>query len=209
MKVYKAIAAVMAEMAKHGIAKDRRNTQGSGYNFRGIDDVYNALAPLLSASGLVILPRMIGRTCEERQSKSGGNLFYVTVEAEFDLVSADDGSKHTIRTFGEAMDSGDKATNKAMSAAFKYAAFQAFCIPTEGDNDADAHTHVVEPKAHASRMSADIINPIMHDVATAPDSAALKQVAEDAKAVCMTASDPKTWKEIILPAIVAKSKEWE
>ena len=118
MKVYKAIAAVMAEMAKHGIAKDRRNTQGSGYNFRGIDDVYNALAPLLSASGLVILPRMIGRTCEERQSKSGGNLFYVTVEAEFDLVSADDGSKHTIRTFGEAMDSGDKATNKAMSAAF-------------------------------------------------------------------------------------------
>ena len=39
MKVYKAIAAVMAEMAKHGIAKDRRNTQGSGYNFRGIDDV--------------------------------------------------------------------------------------------------------------------------------------------------------------------------
>ena len=67
-------------------------------------------------------------------------MFYVTVEAEFDLVSADDGSKHTIRTFGEAMDSGDKATNKAMSAAFKYAAFQAFCIPTEGDNDADAHT---------------------------------------------------------------------
>jgi len=148
MKVYKAIAAVMAEMAKHGIAKDRRNTQGSGYNFRGIDDVYNALAPLLSASGLVILPRMIGRTCEERQSKSGGNLFYVTVEAEFDLVSADDGSKHTIRTFGEAMDSGDKATNKAMSAAFKYAAFQAFCIPTEGDNDADAHTHEIAPARH-------------------------------------------------------------
>lgn len=146
MSVYKAIAAVMAEMAKHGIAKDRRNTQGSGYNFRGIDDVYNALAPLLAANGLVILPRMISRQCEERQSKNGGNLFYVTVEAEFDLVSADDGSKHTIRTFGEAMDSGDKATNKAMSAAYKYAAFQAFCIPTEGDNDADAHTHVVAPR---------------------------------------------------------------
>jgi len=146
MSVYKAIAAVMAEMAKHGIAKDRRNTQGSGYNFRGIDDVYNALAPMLSANGLVVLPRMISRTCEERQSKSGGNLFYVTVEAEFDLVSADDGSKHTIRTFGEAMDSGDKATNKAMSAAYKYAAFQTFCIPTEGDNDADAATHEVAAK---------------------------------------------------------------
>lgn len=147
--VYQAIAAVMAEMARRGISKDRRNTQGSGYNFRGIDDVYNALAPLLAGNSLVILPRMVGRTCEERVSKNGGNLFYVTVEAEFDLVSADDGSKHTIRTYGEAMDSGDKATNKAMSAAFKYAAFQAFCIPTEGDNDADAHTHQVAPSLPA------------------------------------------------------------
>jgi len=177
MKVYKAIAAVMAEMAKHGIAKDRRNTQGSGYNFRGIDDVYNALAPLLSASGLVILPRMIGRTCEERQSKSGGNLFYVTVEAEFDLVSADDGSKHTIRTFGEAMDSGDKATNKAMSAAFKYAAFQAFCIPTEGDNDADAHTH--ELKARAPKHSAVKNDPAVEN-ATPEEREALNDIAMEA-----------------------------
>ena len=104
MNVYQAIAAVMVEMAKRGISKDRRNTQGIGYNFRGIDDVYNALAPLLATNGLVILPRMVGRTCEERVSKNGGNLFYVTVEAEFDLVSAEDGSKHTIRTYGDARD---------------------------------------------------------------------------------------------------------
>lgn len=42
------------------------------------------------------------------------------------------------------MDSGDKATNKAMSAAYKYAAFQAFAIPTEGDNDADGSTHEIK-----------------------------------------------------------------
>jgi hypothetical protein len=65
---------------------------------------------------------------------------------EFDLVSAEDGSKHTICTVGEAFDSGDKSMNKAMSAAYKYAAFQAFAIPTEGDNDADASTHEVKPK---------------------------------------------------------------
>ena len=74
---------------------------------------------------------------------------YVTVDAEFDFVSALDGSKHTVRTFGEAMDSADKATNKAMSAAYKYAAFQAFAIPTEGDNDADAHTPQSVAKHHA------------------------------------------------------------
>ena len=143
MKVYQAINAVQGALSKEGIAKSRRNTQGSGYNFRGIDDVYNALAPLLATHQLVIVPRMLTRTCEERQSKSGGALFYVTVEAEFDFVSAEDGSKHTARTFGEAMDSGDKATNKAMSAAYKYAAFQTFAIPTEGNPDADAETHEV------------------------------------------------------------------
>jgi hypothetical protein len=96
---------------------------------------------------------MISRLCEERVNAKGTALFYVTVEAEFDLVSAEDGSKHTIKTFGEAMDSGDKATNKAMSAAYKYACFQAFAIPTEGDNDADAQTHEVRAKVQTKPIA--------------------------------------------------------
>lgn len=139
-RVYGCIAAVSEEIAKTGIAKDRKNEQ-QHYKFRGIDDVYNALAPILAKHRLVILPRILSRECVERTTQKGGVLFYVTVEAEFDFVSAEDGSKVTVRTYGEAMDSADKATNKAMSAAYKYAAFQTFCIPTEGDNDADAKTH--------------------------------------------------------------------
>jgi len=114
--------------------------------FRGIDDVYAALSPLLSANGLCVIPRVLTREIAERQSLKGNPLFYVTVHAEFDFVSAEDGSKHTAATFGEAMDSGDKATNKAMSAAYKYAAFMTFAIPTEGDNDADATTHDIAPR---------------------------------------------------------------
>ncbi len=143
MKVYQAIAAVQAELAKTGIAKSRKNKQGEGYMFRGIDDVYAALAPLLAAHKLCVIPRVMQRDIAERTSSKGNPLFYVTVHAEFDFVSAEDGSKHTAATFGEAMDSGDKATNKAMSAAYKYAAFMTFAIPTEGDNDADASTHDV------------------------------------------------------------------
>ena len=143
MKVYQAIAAVQAELAKTGIAKSRKNKQGEGYMFRGIDDVYAALAPLLAAHKLCVIPRVMQRDIAERTSSKGNPLFYVTVHAEFDFVSAEDGSKHTAATFGEAMDSGDKATNKAMSAAYKYAAFMTFAIPTEGDNDADATTHDV------------------------------------------------------------------
>lgn len=146
MKVYQAINAVQSELASIGISKSSRNNQGAGYNFRGIDAVYNVLSSIMAKHGLCIIPRMLSRSCEERTSKSGGALFYVTVEAEFDLVSAEDGSKHTARTFGEAMDSSDKATNKAMSAAYKYMAFQTFAIPTEGDNDADSHTHEVTKK---------------------------------------------------------------
>ena len=140
--VYSAIAAVTADMSREGIGKNRQNAQ-QNYAFRGIDDVYNALSGLLAKHKLCILPRIISRSVVERQTTRGGALFYVTVEAEFDFVSAEDGSKHTVRTFGEAMDSGDKATNKAMSAAYKYAAMQTFCIPTEGDNDADSTTHEV------------------------------------------------------------------
>ena len=143
MNVFQAINAVQRDLAATGIGKDSENTFDK-YKFRGIDAVYNALSPLLAKHGLCVLPRMLTREVIERTAKGGNALFYVTVEAEFDLVSAEDGSKHTVRTFGEAMDRGDKATNKAMSAAYKYAAFQTFAIPTEGDNDADASSHEVK-----------------------------------------------------------------
>lgn len=142
--VYAKIAAVQSALAGTGIAKSRKNQQ-QGYSFRGIDEVYSALAPLLAKHGLCVLPRILTREVTERKTAKGSPLFYVAVEAEFDFVSAEDGSQHTVRTFGEAMDSADKATNKAMSAAYKYAALMAFAIPTEGDNDADAVTHEVAP----------------------------------------------------------------
>jgi len=154
MKIYEKIAAVTAELSKVGISKDSKN-QSQGYAFRGIDQVYGALSPLLSKHGLCILPRVTDRQVIERQNKSGTALFYVTLTVEFDFVAAEDGSKHTVVTIGEAMDSGDKASNKAMSAAYKYAAFQAFCIPTEAD-DADAHTHEVAAPVVDSAIEAAV-----------------------------------------------------
>lgn len=174
MNVYKAIAAVQAELAKDGISKARKNEQ-QGYKFRGIDDVYNALAPILAKNALCILPRCKSREVVERVNKNGTALFYVTVEAEFDFVCAEDGSKHTVGPmYGEAMDSGDKATNKAMSAAYKYAAMQAFAIPTEGDNDADATTHEVKPQ------------PTQDEVRKNAHDAALLRHAESVAYICQS-----------------------
>lgn len=160
MKVYQAIRAVQADLASVGIAKNRKNTQGSGYMFRGVDDVYAALAPLLAKHGLCILPRVMSRTVSERTSSKGGALFYTVLTVEFDLVSAEDGTKHTVCTVGEAMDSGDKSTNKAMSAAYKYMAFLTFCIPTEGDNDADGSTHEVKSPQQAFKDYVDAMGTV-------------------------------------------------
>lgn len=152
--VYAKIAAVQAHLAKEGIAKSRKNqTPGASYNFRGIDEVYNTLSSLMAEHGLCILPRIVGHSLTERGKTSKGNaIFSAVVEAEFDFVSADDGSIHVVRTYGEAMDSSDKATNKAMSAAYKYMALMTFAIPTEGDNDADAHTPEVVAREPARQQ---------------------------------------------------------
>lgn len=164
-RIYSAIAAVMAEVGKEGISKDRKNEQ-QGYKFRGIDDVYNAIAPMLAKHDLIVIPRVLSRELVERKNAKGNPLFYVTCQVEFTLVCSLDGSSIQAVTYGEAMDSADKATNKAMSAAYKYMAMQTFCIPTEGDNDADATTHEVAPHAaggpppsHQQRRSNVIVNP--------------------------------------------------
>lgn len=178
MEVYKAISAVQEELAAAGIAKNSKNQQ-QGFMFRGIDAVYNALAPLLAKHKLCILPRCLSRECTERTTAKGGVLFYVNVHAEFDFVSAVDGSKHTVAMFGEAMDSGDKATNKAMSTAYKYAAFQAFCIPTEETaTDADSETHDVAPRTKKAATPRS-------DAAGEPDAVILAQfnAAQDVPAL--------------------------
>jgi hypothetical protein len=177
MSVYKAINKVQAALAKQGISKANRNA-AQGYNFRGIDDVLNALSPLLSEFGLCVLPRCVERTCVERLSDKGKALFYVTVKCEFDFVSAEDGTSHTVATYGEAMDSGDKATNKAMSAAYKYAAIQAFAIPTEGDNDADAHTHELAPQPDLSAILNSISAAPSIDILRAHFDAAVSMLPE-------------------------------
>ncbi len=172
MKVYQAIGAVSRALSKDGIGKGRTNSQ-QGYKFRGIDDVLNSLSAALVDAGLVILPRCTHREVVERTTAKGGALFNVTCAVEFDLVSVEDGSKHTVCTYGEAMDSADKATNKAMSAAYKYLALLVFCIPTEAtpDTDADFTTHEVKPKAEstspaavAKQMTADAVTNIQRVV---------------------------------------------
>ena len=161
-KVYSAINAVASELARAGIPKSQTNKDDQ-YQYRGIDDVYNRLSPLLATHKLCILPRVLERICTDRNGSAGELLVNVSVKAAFDLVSVEDGSAHVIEAFGEALDSGDKATAKAMTAAYKYALIQTFCIPLTAPEDADAvsqrlgkNGHVPEPVQGWQQWSADI-----------------------------------------------------
>ena len=148
-KIYSAICGVMADIG--AIGKDKRN-QSQGFNYRGVDDVMNALQPLLCKHKIFVVPKVIQQTREDRQTKSGSNLIYSVCSIEYTFY-ADDGSSVTAVVVGEGMDSGDKSCNKAMSVAFKYACFQVFCIATEEMKDPDAESHDTRPKQNAPQQA--------------------------------------------------------
>lgn len=135
-KIYKAIPCIMGEI--NAVGKNKKNQQ-QGFMYRGIDDVMNAINPALVKNNVFIVPEVLEQSREERQTLKGGNLIYSVCRMKFRFC-ADDGSYIEAVTVGEGMDSGDKATNKAMAVAFKYACFQVFCIPTEEMKDPDAET---------------------------------------------------------------------
>ena len=144
--IYQTISDVMAEIGF--IGKDTKN-QMQGFMYRGIDAVMNALNPALIKHKLFIVPEVLEQTREERQNAKGTTLIYSICKVKYTFY-AEDGSSVSAIVIGEGMDSGDKATNKAMSIAFKYACFQVFCIPTEEMVDPDAECHEVAPKKKQS-----------------------------------------------------------
>jgi hypothetical protein len=151
--VLSGISKVIAAFAEHGIGKNQKNEQ-QGFAYRGIDDVLNRMAQHLVAANLIIVPRVLNRDVQERVNSRGNPLFYVTLTVEYQIASTIDGSTVHVVTVGEAMDSGDKATNKALSAAYKYMAFQTFAIPIA--EDADKTTHSLAPNKEKTLSPTDI-----------------------------------------------------
>lgn len=149
--IYKAINEVMKEIG--AVGKNQKNSQ-QGFMYRGIDAVMNAINPALTNHGVFVVPEVLEQTREERTTSKGNLLIYSICKIKFSFF-AEDGSHVEAITIGEGMDSGDKATNKAMSIAFKYACFQVFCIPTEEMVDPDAECHEVKPKKGTQKPMTD------------------------------------------------------
>lgn len=140
--IYKRIIQTMKDCG--AIAKDSYNPQQK-YKYRGIDAVMNALNPAMSKNGIFVVPEVIDVKREERESRQGATLIYSTVTVKYTFF-CEDSSSVTAVVAGEGMDSGDKSINKAMSAAYKYACFQVFCIPTEEMHDSEEDSPAVKAK---------------------------------------------------------------
>ena len=154
-KIYELIGQAIGKIG--AIGKDQMNVQQK-FKYRGIDQVYNALNPVMAELGIFFCPEVLDMKREERETKNGTLLTYTILTMKY-TAFAPDGSSISMTVMGEGMDSGDKGCNKAMSVAMKYAMFQLFCIPTEElkDPDADVYEDVLPKKISATVNKVDAV----------------------------------------------------
>jgi hypothetical protein len=172
-QVLACIQAVMADMAKIGVGKTKTNTQ-QNFQYRGIDDIMDALSGSLARHGLIITPRVLERDAVLRETRNGGTVKDVTLKIEYDFEAVADSSKKIVGpVFAEAMDSGDKATSKAMSMAYKDTTTKEFCIAFTAQPDPDAESHEIVGGAQAPREQP----PIPHREVRSPSPSATREPA--------------------------------
>lgn len=139
--IYGRMADILAAVTP--IGKGRKNKE-QGYQYRGIDDIYNEMHDLFAAARVFVTCAALELNRSVRPTAKGGTMN--VVDGRFMIrFTTEDGSFVEFPVGGEAQDSGDKATNKAASAALKYAIMQTFLIPTAEVKDSEADAE--EPAA--------------------------------------------------------------
>lgn len=148
--VFEALTAVMKQVG--AVQKKDRNTQGAGYNFRGIDAVTNAVYPAFVEHGVFCTPNVIdyqyGTVVVGNRRTEMGHA-RLTVQFTF-YGPAGDSVQAT--TAGEAFDSGDKATAKAHSVALRTALLQTLMLPTD-EPDPDSHSYERAPEKSPEQVA--------------------------------------------------------
>lgn len=134
--IYGKIKAIIYDLG--AIGKDKVNAEQK-FKYRGIDQFYNQLHPLFAKHGVFSVPEIIERVEQPHATRSGSSWRHVVIKMKYTFY-AEDGSSFTSVVFGEGLDSGDKATNKAMAIAHKYCLLQVFCVATDDMEDPDEHT---------------------------------------------------------------------
>jgi hypothetical protein len=148
--VAQAMAAVMAEVRAVG-KNQKHDAPGAKFMFRGIDAVVDAVGPVLRNHGVIVVPQLVDVQRRDVRTSNDKPARETTVTVKY-VFTGPDGSTLEAIVPGEAMDSGDKGTAKAMSVAFRIALLQALCLPThDTDPDAEVYERGSMPIGHGQR----------------------------------------------------------
>lgn len=159
MNIYESIAAIQADI--DFIGKNRQTETGQKFKYRGVDQVLNTLHPLFAKYKVFAVPEVLEVLNREwKTTQKGGIVVYQTVKVKYTFY-AEDGSNVSAVVIGEAMDSGDKASNKCMSVAYKYACFQILSIPTEETTaDPDENAEGFQASGDPAGARKEVVPPI-------------------------------------------------
>ncbi|MEU8469625.1 ERF family protein [Streptomyces sp. NPDC029006] len=139
--IYQLMALVMRDV--RNVGKEGFNDHQK-YSFRGVDDFIGALAQPLRDHGVFMMTEIL-----DFQTSVRGKMNATHMRVAFHFYGPA-GDKVTATTLGEASDTADKASNKAMSAALKYALMQTFMIPVDaGSLDDGDRDHPVGQRSPA------------------------------------------------------------
>lgn len=162
-------------MSDIGAVEKSQKNRAQGFSFRGIDQFQNKLHGLLIKHKVVLVPQVTHRTDEQIESSSGKKQRSVNLVMRYSFMDIEDGSSLSAMMPAEGLDFGDKATNKALSAAFKYCMIQLFSVPTEDQIDGDADSprlgdEDVPKKASAPKKAARVRKPKAEAKAAEPEA---------------------------------------
>lgn len=128
-QIHTALVGAMRDICKIGISKTQQaSAGGANYRYRGIDAAMNEMSPIFVNHKITVTPRYSELSITERAREGGKFSRCVTVKGAF-TFAAEDGSSVTAEAYGESIDTGDKATIKAQTVAFRTVLFQQFIVP--------------------------------------------------------------------------------
>jgi ERF superfamily len=107
------------------------------YDYATDADVADAVRKALVAEGVILIPSIEDVREREVVTRKQQKEIVTTVTMTFTFIDGEHGGSLTFRMSGAGQDGGDKGIMKAITAATKYAALKALCLPTGDDPEAE------------------------------------------------------------------------
>ena len=151
LNLYQKLAKITGEIGV--IAKDGNNQQQK-YKYIEYETIAGKFRELFSKYNVVLIPSMVEQERTNITTARGASGVSTVCHFEFTVVNADKpDDRFVVKWQGEAADYGDKATNKAATAAVKYYLMRQFNISSKGDEDPDSQTPEVAVKQQKPAMA--------------------------------------------------------